>query len=68
MVRFAHFLARELGMSVAELGRSMSWREFLRWVAFYELEAHGASGGRGHQARAHEMARAAIRHTRGGRG
>ena len=35
----AHRIARDLGMTVAELGRRMSAREFYEWAAFYKWEA-----------------------------
>ena len=31
-------LARDLGMTVADLGRRMSSAEFTDWIAFYKLE------------------------------
>ena len=32
----AHALALELGMTVAELGERMTWREFADWPRFFE--------------------------------
>ena len=32
-------LARDLGMTVAELERRISYREWQEWAAFYEAEA-----------------------------
>lgn len=32
-------LARELGMTVGELGERMSSREFTEWIALYKIEA-----------------------------
>lgn len=38
-LRFEFVLARDLGMTVGELRRRMSVREFNRWAALYVLEA-----------------------------
>lgn len=38
MVRFQYSLARELGMTRAELVRRMSVTELLDWMAFFKLE------------------------------
>lgn len=35
---FEFILARDLGMTVAELRRRMSTREFAEWLAFYSVE------------------------------
>lgn len=35
---FQHRLARELGMTVAEMGERMSLREYVRWIAFHKAE------------------------------
>ena len=32
-------LARELGMTVSELGRRMTWQEFVTWMLFSNDEA-----------------------------
>lgn len=36
---FPYVLARELGMTVAELEARMSYDEYLRWRAFHSWEA-----------------------------
>lgn len=32
-------LARDLGMTVEQLGRDMDYTEYVQWVALYEVEA-----------------------------
>ena len=59
MLRFAHTLARDLGMTLSEMGSRMSFREFLSWAAFYKLEAADLKGG-SHRARADQLAHDAI--------
>jgi hypothetical protein len=38
MVRFQYSLARELRRTRRELLRSMSTREFIEWIAFFQVE------------------------------
>mgnify|MGYP003581117805 CR=1 FL=1 len=38
MERFQFSLARELRMTRAELLRTMSTREYIKWIAFFQLE------------------------------
>jgi len=38
-IRMEFYLARELGMTRAELLRRMSAAEFAHWIAFYQIEA-----------------------------
>jgi len=38
-LRFEFVLARELHMTVGELRRRMSTREFAHWIALYRIEA-----------------------------
>ena len=48
---FTFRLARDLGMTVAELGRRMSYHEFVAWSAFYDAEAELAEKARRQQQR-----------------
>ena len=52
-------LARDLGMTVGELGARMGYREFVSWIRFYAEEAD--SGRRAaHSGRAADLAQRAI--------
>ena len=36
--RFPFILARDLGMTVEQLGESLDYTEYIQWDALYELE------------------------------
>lgn len=36
--RFPFILARDLGMTVEELGERLDYQEYIHWIALYEVE------------------------------
>ena len=58
-MRFGHVLARDLGMTLSEMGSRMSFHEFVSWAAFYKLESADLKGD-SHRARADQLALDAI--------
>lgn len=60
MARFQYSLARELGMTRAELLRRMSVRELVEWIAFFKIEQEETQRAREDaedRAKAQQMAR-----------
>jgi primosomal protein N'' len=60
--RFTFWLAEKLGMTVSQLRREMSAREFRQWAAYYKVKNEEER-----RAREQAKAKAAVRKPRGRR-